>query len=221
VNWAAPAASSSDGIWFGIDGEGGESRDYRAYAGNLSGTQTELLGQTASGLTSSNNIAAIYQTLFPGARFETAGAPGKNWVEAELRQTNNVLVWLLDGTVVAQRTNTSSFTSGNIMLGFMDIFSSIASAPENAFVLFDNVRVEDLGADVLQSPHFVSVTALTNGLQLLFSGAAGQDYVIEASTNLMSWTPIRVLTGSNGPLSFIDSAATNFSRRFYRARVGQ
>ena len=307
VNWAAPSASSSDGVWFGVDGEGGDSRDYRAYAGNLAGTQTELNGPTASGLTASNSTAAIYQTLFPGSRFETAGAPGKNWVEAELRQTNNVVVWLLDGAVVGQRTNTSGFTSGDIMLGYMDPFSSIASAPEDAFVLFDNVRVEDLGAAVLQPPaitsqpqsqsvsagtnalftviasganplayqwrfqgtnlatatgsslslsnvqpadaglydvvvsnaaglaasamatlsveapaiQFVSVAMLADGgLQLLFSGVPGQDYLIEASTNLASWTPIWVLTGSNRPLPFVDPAATNFSRRFYRARAG-
>jgi hypothetical protein len=68
---------------------------------------------------------------------------------------------------------------------------------------------------------FVSVATLPNGgLQLLFSGAPGQDYVIEASTNLASWTPISVLSGGNGPLPFVDLAATNFSRRFYRARSG-
>ena len=43
VNWAAPSASSSDGIWFAVDGEGGSTTtDYRAYVGNLSGTQTDL-----------------------------------------------------------------------------------------------------------------------------------------------------------------------------------
>ena len=100
----------------------------------------------------SNNTASIYQNLFPPARFETAGAPGKNWVEAELRQTNNILLWILDGTVIAQRTNTSAFTSGNIMIGFMDPFTSIASPAEDAFVLFANLRVEDLSAPALQPP---------------------------------------------------------------------
>src|SRR5206468_2818645 len=86
ANWAAPSASASDGLWFGVDGEGGESKDYRAYAGNLAGTETDL---TAT-LTASNNSATIYQNLFPASRFETAGSPGKNWVEVEVRYTNNV-----------------------------------------------------------------------------------------------------------------------------------
>jgi hypothetical protein len=62
---------------------------------------------------------------------------------------------------------------------------------------------------------------LANGqAQLLFSGVAGQDYVIYASTNLSNWIPISVLTANNGPLPFIDPAATNYTCRFYRAYQG-
>ena len=50
---------------------------------------------------------------------------------------NNIILWILDGTVVAQRTNLSAFTSGNIMIGYMDPFASIANPAEDAFVLFD------------------------------------------------------------------------------------
>ena len=65
---------------------------------------------------------------------------------------------------------------------------------------------------------FLSVAVLTNGqVQLLFSGVPGQDYIVQASTNLTDWVPIAVLTASNGPLPFIDPAATNFPARFYRA----
>ena len=307
VNWVPASASSSDGVWFAVDGEGGTSEDYRSYLGNLSGTQIDLTAAGTSGLTASNNTATIYQNLFPASRFETAGAPGKDWIEVELRQTNSTVLWLMDGTVVAQRANTSIFTSGNIMLGFMDPFASIANPAEDAFVLFDNVLVEDLSAAALQPPaitsqpasqsvsngfnvtftvgasgsspldyqwrfngtnlacatnlslsltnvqaasagaydvvvsnaaglaasapaslsvslpdvRFLSATMLANGqVQLLFSAVPGQDYVIQASTNLTDWAPISMLTASNGPLPFVDVEATNFARRFYRARQG-
>src|ERR1039457_1800796 len=122
VNWAAPSATASDGLWFAVDGEGGTSADCRAYLGNPGGTQVDLSGSPgASGLVATNSTAAVFQNLFSAARFETAGSPGKNWIEVEVRQTNNVIVWLMDGTVIAQRTNSSSFTSGNIMLGLMDV----------------------------------------------------------------------------------------------------
>lgn len=155
VNWHATSATSTDGVWFGIAGEGGTARDYRAYTGNLGGIQTELLG-SASGLAESNNAAGIYPTLLPASRFESPGAPGKQWVAMELRQVNNVLSWKIDGTVIAQRTNTTSFTSGNVMLGLMDVFPSIAAPAKDAFILFDNVRVEDLGVATNQPPSITS-----------------------------------------------------------------
>jgi hypothetical protein len=216
VNWAAPSAASSDGIWFGVDGEGGDSKDYRAYVGNPSGTQIDLEAMGGSGLSASNNSAAIYQNLFPASRFETAGAPGKNWVEAEVRQTNNTVVWLLDGTVIALRTNASTFTNGNIMLGYLDPFVSIATATNDAFVLFDNVRVEDLSDRF----RFLSAVILTNdGLRLVFSATPGQTYEVEASTNLSNWTPLQTVAGTNAPLSVIDATAPNFTRRFYRVHA--
>ena len=304
VNWVPASASSSDGIWFAADGEGGTSEDYRAYLGNPSGTQIDLTAAGASGLIASNSTATIYQNLFPASRFETAGAPGKRWVEVELCQTNNLIFWMLDGTVVGWRTNTSVFNSGNIMIGFMDPFASIANPAEDAFVLFDNVRVEDLGVAALQPPAvtspprsqtvsagtnvtfavsatgsgplgyqwrlnganlagannaslsltdvqttnagaydvvisnaaglatsepanltvrpspawFLSVAMLSNNQALMvFAGVPGQDYVIQASTNLVAWTAISVFTAGNGPLPFVDPAATNSAWRFYRA----
>jgi len=216
-NWGAPTAPSSDGLWFGVDGEGGTSRDYRAYLGNPAGTEFELIGLAASGLAESNNAAGVYPTLFPATRFETTGAPGKNWIEVELRQTNNFIYWILDGTIVAQRTNISGFTSGNIMLGFMDTFPSIANPAGDAFVIYDNVRVEELTNRV----RFLSSSALSNQqLTLNWSAIPGRTHALEASTNLIDWQPLHTAVGSNAPLSFTDLEATNIERRFYRVRLG-
>jgi hypothetical protein len=307
VNWAAPSASSSDGLWFAVDGEGGTSRDYRAYQGNLSGTQIELIGQTASGLQESNNAAAIYQSLFPSSQFETAGAPGKNWIEVELRQTNGAILWLANGVIIAQRSNASSFTSGDVMLGYMDLFSSIANPASDAFTLIDNVRVEDLSGQALQPPSIFmqppdqTVIAGSNALftagasgspplsfqwrfngtnlsgatqsalplvnvqsasagdydvivtnlagmtasaiavlsvrrpdvqllapalqpngqaRMVVSAPQGEIFTIDASTNLKNWVSLASITITNGPVPFVDAAATNFVRRFYRARAG-
>jgi hypothetical protein len=215
VNWAASSATASDGVWFGVDGEGGTSRDYRAYLGNLGGTQTELIGAAASGLSESNSVAAIYQTPFPATRFETAGAPGKNWVEVEVRQTNNIVLWLMDGTIFAQRTNSSAFKSGNILLGFMDTFTSIASPARDAFVLFDNIRVENLAPPI----GFSSITPLPNGnVSLVITSAFGDNFLLEAATNLNSWQTIATLVATNPPVTFADTNAGDYPFRFYRAR---
>jgi Immunoglobulin domain len=155
ANWAATTAPSTDGLWFGVDGEGDTSPDYRSYVGNLTGVQTTWNVPT-NGMASADNAGGIFPPLFPASRFETLGAPGKNWVAGEVSQTNGILTWKLDGTVIAQRNNASPFTNGNIMLGFMDVFTSIASPAADAFVIFDNVRVENWSSAGLLAPTITS-----------------------------------------------------------------
>jgi hypothetical protein len=215
VNWAPLNAPASDGIWFAATGEGGDSRDYRSYVGNPAGTPTDLTASAPSGLVGTNNTQAAFLNLFPATRFETAGAPGKNWVEVELRQTNNIIVWLMDGTIIAQRTNTSAFTSGTIMLGLMDVFPSIAAPMRDSFVLFDNVRVENLAPPI----QFNGITRQPNGqIALTLSSALGDSFRLETSTNLITWQPLANLTATNQPLQFTDTSATAETLRYYRAR---
>jgi hypothetical protein len=217
VNWAAPSASASDGIWFGVTGEGGDSADYRSYVGSLAGTQTNLTGSSAaSGLVGTNHTAGFFQTLFPASRFETAGAPGKNWVEVEVHYTNNFVLWLMDGAVIAQRTNTYSFTSGNVMIGLMDVFNSIAAPARDSYVLFDNLRVENLTPMPIA---FQSATRLPNGqVSLVLTNVPGDIYFLDASTNLNSWQSLASILATNSTYTFIDSNAPAFPTRYYRAR---
>ena len=149
VNWDSSTVNPSDGIWFAVDGEGGDSasRDYRAYEGSASARPTLLsiaaTGFGFSGASSANNTDPYFTSIFPSPNYETAGAPGKQWVQVEISQDqNNVVTWKINGNPIAQRANTSLFTNGNIMIGYMDTFNSIASPANDAFVLFDNVRVE-------------------------------------------------------------------------------
>jgi hypothetical protein len=174
VNWDATSATSTDGLWFAADGDGGSTRDYRDYLGNPSGVETDLMG-AASGLAGTNHAYAPFPTFFPANRFETAGAPSKNWVAGEIDQSNGVVTWKLDGNIVAQRNNSSQYTNGNIMIGYMDIFASVASPLSDAYLLFDNVRVEDWSSAPLSSPVFVlqpqSQSVLT-GTNVTFSVTA-------------------------------------------------
>ena len=59
---------------------------------------------------------------------------------------------------------------------------------------------------------------LTNGqFQLTFAGEFSRTYIIEGSTNLLNWTPLKTNTvDSLGNLEFTDTSATNRTR-FYRA----
>jgi hypothetical protein len=212
ANW--PSAAASDGLWFAVSGEGGTAADYRAYVGNTGGAPTDLSGLPgSSGLAATNNSAAFFQTLLPASRFESAGSPGKHWVEVEVRQFNNQLTWLMEGVAVAQRTNALPYTNGTIMIGLMDPFSSIANPVRESFVLFDNVCVENLSPPI----SFETIRREPDGtIELTLSGALGDLFWLERSTNLILWQPWLQVSLTNHPLSVLD---TNLDEtRFYRAR---
>ncbi len=95
----------------------------------------------------------------------------------------------------------------------MDVFPSIASPARDAFVLFDNVRVEDLSGKI----RFLSAALLPNKTsEFVFSAVPGKQYIVQGSTNLFDWEEITNLTAVNGPLRFADPAAASFAKRFYR-----
>lgn len=168
VNWAN--GSDSDGVWFAVTGEGGASRDYRSYDGVTDFPPEELQGFDGGFLDRDGDGAAEFnansaqasdfplKTLFPVPSFETPGAPGKQWVQGEVRQRDDEITWLLDGYVIARRFNFSEFGSGNIMLGYMDIFTSIANPREENYVIYDNVRVVNLDAEPANPEISIEIT---------------------------------------------------------------
>jgi hypothetical protein len=63
------------------------------------------------------------------------------------------------------------------------------------------------------SPHPLSA----NGFLLTLQGPVGSNYVIQVSTNLLSWQPLTNFVSTNATMYFLDSSATNYKMRFYRA----
>lgn len=161
VNWGDPNYFDSDGAWFAVTGEGGASRDYRAYEGFPFSPSLEF--QNADGGFFDRDGDSLYEfevnptqadtfplkVFFPAPDFESAGAPGKNWVQVELRTVSDELTWVMNGYVIARRPNLSGSYSGTPMLGYMDVFSSIANPREENFVIYDNFQVVDYSVGVL------------------------------------------------------------------------
>jgi hypothetical protein len=160
-NWTG--ADLGDGVWFGVTGEGGAARDWRAYVGDavIPGAPLELLDVSGGFLDRDNSGTAEQESftdpdtyplklLFPKPTYETAAVPGKQWVQVEVRQRtndtgNHVVTWLVNGYVIAQLSPDQYLqTNGNIMIGAMDIFASIADPRAENFFIFDNVRVVDM-----------------------------------------------------------------------------
>lgn len=205
---AAWNTAASDGFWFAMSGEGGDSRDYRAYAGGPA-SSVELLGPEA-GLVASNHLAQFFQNLFPGDRFETPGAPGKQWVSIELRWTNNTVGWYCDDVPVATRVNASPYLSGRLMLGLADYFPSIANPAQDSWVLFDNVEVEDWS----DRTRIIEAARRGPEFEMTFSAIPGRSYRVKRSSDLLVWTEAGVLTAARGPLVFRDTVVQ--APGFYR-----
>jgi hypothetical protein len=49
------------------------------------------------------------------------------------------------------------------------------------------------------------------------AGTPGKTYVLEGSTNVVTWIPVSTNTPISSPFSMADPGAANFRYRFYRA----
>jgi hypothetical protein len=49
------------------------------------------------------------------------------------------------------------------------------------------------------------------------TGPTGLTYVVQASSNLVNWTPILTNVPASTPFSLSDSNSSSLARRFYRA----
>jgi hypothetical protein len=55
------------------------------------------------------------------------------------------------------------------------------------------------------------------GSNVRLSGPAGKDFILQTSSNLLTWTPLFTNTAPTGILEFKDTGVTNIPSRFYRA----
>jgi hypothetical protein len=130
------ATTTDDGYSMALAGEGG-GPDYTFYVGKTFQPAGPVYYAPAG---SRENTDPYYTALFPSPTYETAGAPGKHWVTVEISQIGGVISWKLNGAPIASKADTT-FTSGNIMLGYMDLFPGVAAPPEPQYIIYDNVRV--------------------------------------------------------------------------------
>lgn len=144
------------GGWFAVDGEGGSSRDYRAYKN--AGEQFPGSGQFEAGTDTSagNNSNAHYSgfgNVDVGALPQAGGGQtgttavgtfGFQWHEVELNVTDGLVNWSINGLDIATLNPNigESFASdGRVTLGYQDIFTSVSDSQTYSFGLIDNLQV--------------------------------------------------------------------------------
>jgi hypothetical protein len=209
------STAGADGIWFAIDGGGGNLRDYGAYTSTNAATVPALIATRA---------ASTATALVTRPPYAVAGAPGnasnsttKAWADVEIRQSGNVVTLSVNHSAILSVTNTYGFNSGNVMLGFNDQFDSRGALFN--FAIFDNVRVVQLGLSIS------SISVVGNTVTINFvSGSGGQpsDYRIDSSPTLSppSWSEEAGANISATQNGFSATLTVNGPTRFYRVRQG-
>jgi hypothetical protein len=72
---------------------------------------------------------------------------------------------------------------------------------------------------LVQPLSFLSVNFLPNQqFQMAFTGVTGSNYVLQATTNFQTWTPISTNTALTNIFNLVDTNAVNYPYRFYRVR---
>jgi hypothetical protein len=142
-------------------------------------------------------------------------------------QTGSLTIALADSTGATVTNFTQSFFvsgSGNTGLAF----TMPGMLPPGQYSLTGSLSVGGgtgqviAGVYTVQLPPVILGTAspqplTANGLNLSLQGAVGSNYLIEASTDLTSWTPILYFPTTNSLFYFTDPTATNSNMKFYRA----
>ncbi len=124
------------------------------------------------------------------------------------------------GTVLNSQT-VSGFTGGKYVI--WDIKGSVnvkltRTAGPNA-VLSGLFFANALQLSSLPPPTLSNIQMAGSTFQLRVNGNAGQQFVVDATSDMKNWTPISTNTLSGATLDFSDPASAQLKSRFYRARL--
>lgn len=125
----------------------------------------------------------------------------------------------LNGKALVGDSGGPVFDASTNLVGMME--AQVGDSGDIGATLFLNLSQPEISAwiasnTVVSPPFSMSISIVAEG-QLLVSGATNQTVELQASTDLINWTPIQQTVNSNGSVFFFDADATNFQSRFYRA----
>jgi hypothetical protein len=126
--------------------------------------------------------------------------------------TNAVVYYTLDGSL----PTTSSFVYSNAIF-----LTNTATVRANAFEAgyTNSVAVSGMFT-ILPQLFFTKPGAFSNGVFLMqLSGTPNQNYVLQASTDMVQWSSISTGTPVATPFNFTDPDATNYPSRYYRVHL--
>jgi len=154
TNWwrsgGVPPGWTFDGIFYAVETDAQSTPNFVNYS-------SPTTNNNPTALTSGVNSSA-FTANFKAPPWGVAGSPVNVltnvpstpiWSDVELSKVNDIITLRINKTTIFSCTNTTGYTSGNIMLGYEDAFDS--TGPIHNFVVYDNVRVISLAGPVVTS----------------------------------------------------------------------
>jgi hypothetical protein len=152
-----------------------------------------------------------------------------------LSQTPVTVKWYLNGNSINSVKNATVQTVTDNILGTTISTLTITNAAAGQAGNY-TANVQNGGGAVTAGPALVvvlspsgvltNVTLLTSqcgftngGFQVSLLKPAQSNCVVEASSDFVNWIAISTNSSASTNVSYLDGAATNFSQRFYRARL--
>jgi hypothetical protein len=192
-----------DGIFYAVETDAQSTPNFQNYSSPAVASNNPVA--LSAGVNSSAFTAA-----FKSPPFAVAGSPANNvtnnpstpvWADVELDKVGSVLTLRINKTTIFSYTNTTSYTSGNIMLGYEDAFDSVG--PVQDYVVYDNVRVISLAAPVI-----TVIQRVGGNVQIDFTAGSGDvpgQFVLQSAS------------GVTGPYSDVSSTITALGGGTFRS----
>lgn len=211
------AGGSFDGLFYGVETDAAALGDYVLYS------SPTTAGNNPTALTPGRNAATLTQIFKSPPFFGNGGAPSNpesnseaSWADVEISQIGGVVTLKINRNTIFSYTNSTTYTAGNIMLGYTDAYDSIG--PAASAVIYDNVRVISL------TPPTVLITAIKivgGNVEIDFTGPVSDlpaAYVLqEASVVTGLYGDVSAtITGSGG--SYKAVRALGAGSKFFRIK---
>ena len=186
---------------------------------NQAGSYKVVVTNMAGSVTSA--VAALTVIVPPGITTQPQGqvvARGQNVSFSVVASGSAPLSykWRFDGAPIAGATN-ASLTLTNVQTTQAGKYKVVVT--NTAGWVTSAVATLTVTNPVVTLSPFGGGGRISNGFALQFSVPVGLTCVIQASTDLQTWTPVATNVVATGSVLFTDTVATNYHSRFYRVVV--
>jgi len=184
---------------------------------NLAGNAYSLIASNALGVTTNGamllNVLPLEFAIQPAAIATSAGATAAFSITNLIGVGTFAYQWLCNNTNIDGATN-ASLSLTNVQANQSGNYSVVVTNAYGNATNNATLTVQPFVFNLSSTNVFFS----TNGMQLQLAGVfATNAMILYASTDLVSWLPILTNPPATGSVLFLDSDATNWPQRFYRA----